>query len=398
MILQGVRVIDVSTAVAGPYCASTLADLGAEVIKVEKPRRGDLLRFSDQNVAGTSGYFLGVNRGKKGITVDLRTSDGQAIIRELVSTADVVIENFRKGLMNDWGLGFADLTLGRDNPLIYLSISAYGDETIGFADAIGNDLTIQGYSGLMDLTGEPEGPPQRIGSSLTDIACSLQGAIAVLAALYRNKSPTESTHEHIKISLLEAAYSTLPNYSPAVLNAGTEFRRAGTGHPQFAPYKAFKCADGSYLLLGSFHNRSWLALCDAIDRSDLPKQPEFRDNHDRVRNRERLHAAIAKEIAKRPQSEWLKLLNSRDVPCAPVLSLNASLAMFRGAVPGLVVNTHHAEGGNVLMLRPPYRFAVSPLMGGTASAPTLGQDTHEVLAELGFSADGIKSLQDEGVV
>jgi crotonobetainyl-CoA:carnitine CoA-transferase CaiB-like acyl-CoA transferase len=389
--------VDLATALAGPYCATLLGDLGADVIKVEKPRRGDLTRFSDQFVRGQSGYFIGVNRNKRGLTADLRTPEGQQIVRRLSASADVLIQNFRGGRMREWGLSFEELSA--INPkLIYCSISAYGPLTQGFEQAIGNDLTGQGYSGLMDLTGEANGPPQRVGASITDVAASFQATIAILAALVRRGITGAARAECIHVSLIESAFALMPNLTTSILNSDATFTRSGSGHPQFVPYKAFTCSDGKYLLLGSFHKRSWQALCDSIGLPELVTDPRFRENTDRVANRDTVDKLIGDRIALRPRVEWLSLLQSRDVPCAPVLTLRDSLAMFAPAIAGLIVEQQHAAVGTVRMLRPAFQFIVEPVEPRGDAAPTLGQHTDQILSEVGYEPAEIARLHQSGII
>lgn len=323
--LAGVTVLDLSTAFAAPYGTALLADLGARVIKVERPDGGDITRHGDRSLEGESGYFIGVNHGKEGLTLDLKKSAGQQVVRRLVPQIDVLVENFRPGLMDSWGLGYEALrALRRD--LLYCSLTAYGDAR-SIADRTGNDMTVQAYSGLMDLTGESDGPPQRAGVPVVDAAGGFNTAIAILGALYRRHSTGRG--EHIEVNLLQAAYSLMPNLTATVLNSDAEYYRLGTWHPQFAPCEVFRCGDGGYVSLCVIHDRAWRALCDAIDRPELQGDPRFQDNLSRVENRRVLRGLLEAELASRPRDEWVDRLEEADVTVAPLLSLRESLDRFR---------------------------------------------------------------------
>ncbi len=378
---------------AGPYCATLLADLGAMVIKVEKPRRGDLIRFTDTYVRGQSGYFLGINRGKKGLTVDLRTREGQRIIQQLAGRVDVLIENFRPGMMDTWSLGYSHLS-DTNAGLIYCSMSAFGDASD--ADATGNDITLQAYSGLMDLTGYSDGPPAKVGAPVIDAATSLLGAVGILTALYRRTQTGRG--EHLSLSLLEAAYALMPNFLTSELNGDVHFQRLGSGHPQLVPYQAFLAADGKYVVVGAFHRASWQKLCRALGREDLLEDDRFRENWDRLANREALIPLLQAEIQKRPSEEWLSIFREADIPASPVLALHESLALFRHRIDDLCTVVRHQALGELTTLRPPVRFSQDPPPAVTQAAPALGQDTDAILASLGYTEAEIEDLRRRGIV
>jgi len=393
--LEGILVLDVSTALAGPTSATALADLGARVIKVEKPNRGDLTRHSDQHVQGESGYFLGVNPGKEGMTLDLRLPEGQEILRCMTLRADILIQNYRPGAMDAWGLGFERLSA--ENPrLIYCSITAYGEST-GFGEVVGNDLTVQGFSGLMDLTGEADGPPLRIGSSLTDVVGGLHATVGMLAALHRRT--LTGVGEHVSVSLIESGYSLLPNLTTTVLNnPDIEFRRLGTGHPQLVPYQAFACKDDAYIILGAFHNTSWEAVCHCIGRRDLLADERYTENWKRVIHREELHATLRETMKQKTRDEWMSIFKGSDAPVAPILRIRESIDRFAASLPTFVNVAQHADIGPLRVPRPVVQFAVSPLPPRTRAAPRLGEHTSRLLAEFGYTEADLMSLKRNAVI
>lgn len=391
--LEGLKVIDLGSALAAPYSATLLADLGAEVIKIEKPRRGDLIRFTDEYVQGESGYFLGINRGKDSVTVDVRKPEGQQIIREMIAGADVLVENFRAHRMAEWNLDYDSLK-ELNAGLIYCSVSAFGDAA-GYEEAGGNDIIAQAWSGLMDLTGEADEAPSRTGSPVVDVSGAYLATIGILGALHRRHLTGEGSH--IKVSLLEAAYATMPNYITSVLNGRPDFKRCGSGHPQLAPYRAYETADRRHMVIGAFHRSSWLALCAAIGRNDLAADLRFKENQDRVENRAALDAILEEEMRTRSRDEWLDLFRDQNILAAPVMTIGESIRTFQNAIPGLVVRTDHAKLGKLDMLRTPISFSdIKP--GAIRAAPVLGEDTDRRLRELGHGSEEIAAWREARII
>jgi crotonobetainyl-CoA:carnitine CoA-transferase CaiB-like acyl-CoA transferase len=392
-ILDGLKVIDFGSAVAGPYATMLLADLGASVVKVEKVKRGDLIRFTDHMVHGQSGYFLGVNRGKRGITLDLRTPAGQEIALKLCAAADVIVENFRPGMMDNWGLSYEQVKQVKPD-IIYCSVSAFGG-TDGFETESGNDIIAQAYSGIMAMTGEEDGPPAKAGTPVTDVGASCLATISVLAALLRRRETGQGAR--LKTSLLDASYALMPNYTASVLNGTPRFRRQGSGHPQLAPYEAYTAGDGKHLVIGAFHNESWRRLCAALERPELENDPRIADNTLRVKNRKLLRQLITKSLARRPAAEWLEILRKYDVPVAPVLEMEESIEFFTQHNPALVADGIPSNAGQIRMLRAPFEIdgerPYNPL-----GAPALGEHTAEVLAEVGVTQEQLDDLRARGVI
>ncbi|HVW42775.1 MAG TPA: CoA transferase [Amycolatopsis sp.] len=392
-ILDGVKVLDFGSALAAPYAAMLMADMGATVVKVEKVKRGDLIRFTDHMVNGKSGYFLGINRGKRGMTLDLRTAEGRDVALRMCRSADVLLENFRPGMMDSWGLSYEDVKAVKPD-IVYCSVSAFGG-TKGFEQESGNDITAQAYSGLMAMTGDMDGPPAKTGTPVVDAAASCMALISILAALLRRKDTGDGAR--LKTSLLDAAYAMMPNYTASVLNGTPKFRRQGSGHPQLAPYEAYTTGDGKYLVIGAFHNESWHRLCVALDRPDLEHDPRVADNTARVRNRRELKEIIDNELSRRPAEEWLAILREADVPVAPVLEMEESLAYFTENNENIYAEDIPSNAGPLRMLRAPFEIdGERPYH--PVGAPALGEHTTEILAEEGYTAEEIEGLRSRGVI
>jgi crotonobetainyl-CoA:carnitine CoA-transferase CaiB-like acyl-CoA transferase len=392
--LAGLRVLDLGTALAAPFSAMLLGDMGAEVIKIEKPGRGDLIRATDNYVGqGESGYFLGINRGKEGITVDIRKPEGQEILRKLAADCDILIENFRAHRMAEWGLGYEDIRA--INPrIIYCSISAFGGAA-GFEEVGGNDIIGQAYSGILDVTGDPESAPSKTGTPVVDASGAMLATIGILSALYKRTQTGEGSH--VQISLLEAAYALMPNYVVSVLNGEPNYTRQGSGHPQLVPYQAFRAADEKFVVVGAFHRASWKELCAALKREDLIAEPKFKDNWDRVRNRKELIKILEREMLRHTAAEWMDIFKRHSVLAAPVLTIKESLATFGPLINGLVVNTEHSKLGNLKEVRCPIIFNANPSSQGKA-APTLGEHTISRLRITGYSDAELEQLQKMKII
>ena len=392
--LPGLKVLDLGSALAAPFAAMLLGELGAEVIKVEKPGRGDLIRFTDDYVGkGESGYFLGINRGKEGITADIRTPVGQQIIRALAAECDVLVENFRSHRMAEWGLSYEQLR--ELNPrLIYCSVSAFGNAK-GMEEDGGNDIIGQAYSGLLDVTGEAGRGPSKTGTPVVDASAAMLCTIGILAALHRRTAT--GLGEHVRVSLLEAAYALMPNYVVSVLNGEPNYTRQGSGHPQLVPYQAFRTQDGSYVVVGAFHRASWRQLCLALRREDLLADARFKENWDRVKHRQALIAILEPMFLQRSRQHWLDHFANFEVMAAPVLSIKDSMDFFAERMEGLVIETEHAKLGTLREVRAPISFSSDPAPVLRA-APTLGQHTSERLRKTGFSDAEVAEWRAQGLV
>src|SRR5437588_4111518 len=313
-VLSDVVVVDLSRVLAGPYCTMILGDLGATVIKVEQPGRGDDTRqFGPPYIAGESAYYLGLNRNKYSILLDFSTPEGKQRLLELIGTATVLVENFRPGTLQRQGLDYE--TLKAINPgLIYCSISGYG-QTGPYASRPGYDFVAQAEAGIMAVTGEIDGDPQRVGSPVGDVSAGMFACMAILAALRVRDRTGEG--QHIDIALIETTMSLLSNVASNYLISGAEAPRFGNGHPNIVPYQAFRTSDG-YVVVSCGNDRLYQALCKLLDREELATDPRFTTNPLRVCNRNELIPTLQESFQKRETDEWLAELRATGIPCGPI--------------------------------------------------------------------------------
>ena len=392
--LDGIRVLDLTRVLAGPYCTMFLGDLGAEVVKVEQPGVGDDTRgWGPPFVGGESAYFLCVNRNKKSITVDLKSQDGVALLRRLAERADVLIENFRPGALERLGLGEKDLRA--NNPrLIYASLSGFGADG-PMSDAPGYDLIVQAWGGLMSITGMPDGDPTKVGVAIIDLVAGLMLGKAIVSALFAREQL--GIGQKIDTSLLEAEVACLINVGSNYLIEGKIPRRWGNAHPSIVPYQSFKTADG-YVVIGVASEGIWRRFCRAIGRSELADDPRFAKNSNRVQNREVLIAALAEIFLGRETGAWMQLLNEAEVPCAPVQTIDEVFKAPQVLHREMLVNVEHPTAGTVPMTGIPVKFSATPA-SIRLPPPALGQHTEEVLTSwLGIEREEIEELKRKSVL
>ena len=392
--LQGLTVIELAHIMAGPVCGRMLADMGADVIKVERVPEGDAARgFAPPLIDGESAAFMMMNRNKRGIAVNLKAEAGKDIVERLLKDADIVIENYRKGTMERLGLGYEKL---RDmNPgLIYCEISGFG-RTGPYADLGGFDLVAQGYSGLMSITGEgADQPPVKCGPPVTDITAGVLATMGVLAA-YVERLKT-GRGQRVDTSLFEAGITQTFWQSAIALATGVSPEPMGSAHPLNAPYEAFETADG-WITIGASNEATWQRLPPVLGLAELLDDERFLKNIDRMRNREALNEALAPAFKQRETDEWLTLLEKSGVPAGPVLSIGDMLAHPQARARAMVVEAEHPSLGPIETIGFPVKFSATPAAIGRG-APRLGEDTVEVLGELGYSAAEVEQLVQENVV
>jgi crotonobetainyl-CoA:carnitine CoA-transferase CaiB-like acyl-CoA transferase len=400
--LAGVRVIDCSTVLAGPYCTMLLADLGADVIKVEPPD-GDATRGwgppwvgSEAEGTRTAAYYLAVNRNKRSIRLDLKQPAGAAVLRRLLSGADILVENFRSGGLAR--LGFGDDDLAALNPaLIHLAITGYGS-TGTDAERPGYDFVIQAVSGLMSITGGPDadgGGPTKVGVAIADIAAGLQGTVAVLAALAaRERGPAQG--QRIDVSLLGSTLAILVNQGQNAFVGGAAPARLGNAHPNIVPYEAFPTSDGE-IVIAAGSERQWPRLCRALGLPALADDPRFATNGDRVANRAELIATLRERLAERTSAEWLAALEAADVPAGPINDIAEAFASPWAQEHGMTVEIDHPALGGIRQVAPPFDLSSTPASVRTAP-PLLGEQTDEILSDLGYEPDAISRLRAARVV
>jgi crotonobetainyl-CoA:carnitine CoA-transferase CaiB-like acyl-CoA transferase len=392
--LKGMTVVELAHIMAGPVCGRMLADMGADVIKVERVPGGDTARgFLPPDVDGEPAAFMMLNRNKRGIAVDLKAPAGKEIVQRLLKTADVVIENYRKGTMERLGLGYDELS--KSNPgLIYCEISGFG-RTGPYADRGGFDLVAQGMSGLMSVTGEgPDRPPVKCGPPVTDITAGLLATMGVLAAtIERNKT---GRGQRVDTSLFEAGITQTFWQSAIALATGVSPTPMGSAHPLNAPYEAFQTADG-WLTLGASSQVVWQRLPDVLGLPELLSDSRFLQNEDRMAHRAELADALAPAFKKRSTNDWLERLDAAGVPAGPVLSVGEMLADPQTKAREMLIETEHQRLGPVQTIGFPVKFSETPA-AIERGAPTLGQHTTEVLLELGYADSDIDKLVADNVV
>ncbi|MFC5428900.1 CaiB/BaiF CoA transferase family protein [Paraburkholderia denitrificans] len=395
--LAGVRVLDLSRILAGPWSGMVLGDLGAEVIKVEHPDRGDDTRDWGVRVGDTeTAYFNSVNRNKRSVTLDLQTPEGQRIAQDLAKTCDVVIQNFRFGGAEKLGLGYE--TLSRENPrLIYCSISGY-DRTGPEASRPGYDLVVQGEAGLMAMNGEAGQPPLKFGIAAVDLFTGMYSAQAMLAALFERERTGRG--RHIEMALFDCGLMITAYYGLEALLQGEDPPRYGNAHPSIVPYGVFDAADGP-LVITVGNNSQYERFCrDVIERPDLADDERFKTNIQRAHNRAELLPELTRELRSRPRALLLERLARAGIPCGEVAGLREALLSERASAAGLVTTQPHprTESGTVPVLAPPWRFD-GERMPVRRAPPQLGEGTRDVLQSvLGMSDAAIGALKDKGVI
>ena len=372
-VLSDVVVVDLSRVLAGPYCTMILGDLGATVIKVEQPGKGDDTRtYGPPYIAGESAYYLGLNRNKYSILVDFSKPEGIERLSNLVRTATVLVENFRPGTLDKWGLGYE--ALKAINPgLIYCSISGYG-QTGPYAQRPGYDFVAQAESGIMAVTGEIDGDPQRVGSPIGDVSAGMFAAMSILAAL-RVRDRT-GQGQYIDIALLETTMSMLSNVASNHLISGEEATRYGNGHPNIVPYQAFRTSDG-HVVVSCGNDRLYLALCRLLGREDLASDPRFATNPQRVRNRYELVPILQEAFLARTTGQWLPELRAAGIPCGPINSVAQIFSDPHIQARGYVWECDHPTAGKIKLAGSPIHLSETPTRLYKAP-PLLGEDDEKI--------------------
>jgi crotonobetainyl-CoA:carnitine CoA-transferase CaiB-like acyl-CoA transferase len=374
--LSGSRVLDLSRVLAGPLATQILGDLGADVIKVERPDGGDDTRqWGPPFVGDDAAYFLSLNRNKRSITVDLKTPEGVDLVRTLAAGADVVIENFRPGLMSELGLASDDLR--RETPhLITCSLTAFNEDVTGAADRPGYDIIVQASSGLMSVTGEPDGAPVKVGVALLDVITGLQAVIGILAALHERERTGRG--RHVSVALFDASVAAMVNQAANLLIGGVVAGPMGTAHPNICPYQAFDASDRPFILAAG-NDRLFRRTCEVVGRPEWAEDRRFVTNEDRVRHRDELIPLLGEVFATRRADGWIAALDAASVPCAPIRAMDEVFASPEGAA--LVESVIDPGRRTTLRLvREPIRFdGRSPET--RLAPPLLGEHTDEILRE-----------------
>jgi len=391
--LEGLKVLDLTHVMAGPTCTLMLADMGADVIKVEKqPDGDDTRRMIPPTVGDQAASFLMMNRNKRGIALNLKTPTGATILRRLAHEADVLVENFGPGVMERLGFGY-DALKTQNSGLIYCSLSGFG-RTGPYSHRRGFDLVAQAMSGIMSFTGEAGGGPAKCGPPLSDITAGILAAMGILAAYAHRLKTGEG--QWVETSLFEAALVQTYWQSAIALATGEAPRAMGSAHPLNAPYQSFEAQDG-WIVVGGANQRNWLRTLEAIGAPELADDPRFRDNAGRMAHLSELEEEFAKRLRTKPAAHWLRLLEEKGVPCGPVNDMLQALSDPQTLAREMVVDVEHTTLGPVKTLGLPVKFSATPGKVRTG-APLYGQHTREILAEYGFSPEEIDTFIEEGAV
>jgi crotonobetainyl-CoA:carnitine CoA-transferase CaiB-like acyl-CoA transferase len=392
--LDGIRVVDLTRILAGPYCTQALADAGADVVKVEEPAKGDDTRgWGPPFVNGESAYFLSVNRGKRGITLNLKDPRGTDLLWRLIERADVLVENYRPGTLDRLGFSPEEVRPRRPS-LVYASISGYGADG-PWGGRPGYDAVVQGEGGLMSITGSPAGPPFKVGASLVDVLAGMSAFQGILLALLRRQST--GTGARVEATLLESLLPTLTYHAATWLLAGQVPARLGNRHPSLAPYETFEAADG-HVIVGVGSEPLWRSFCAVLGRSDLAADPRFETNALRVANYEALRALLAPLMRSRTVDEWMSALGEAGIPGGRVRTVAEALENPQVAARGLILDVDHPRAGRGRYVGSPIGLDGSA-RGSRRPPPLLGQHTEEVLEEwLGLPAAEVAGLRRGGVV
>ena len=402
--LSHVRVLDLSRIMAGPWASQLLADLGADVIKVERPGAGDDTRawgppfLKDESGADTAeaGYYLSVNRGKRSITLSLDKPDGQRIVRSLAGRSDILLENYKVGTLARFGLAYEDLKAV--NPrLIYCSVTGFG-QTGPRREQAAYDFAIQAMGGLMSVTGEcddkPGGGPQKVGIPITDIMTGMYAAVAMLAALARRE--VSGKGEYIDIGMLDVQVAFLANQAMNHLVSGNVPRRAGNAHPNIQPQDVFPCRDGNLVIVVG-NDGQFAKFCQVLGRSELVRDERFATNPARVRNQSILNPVVLAELAKRDRKDWVQAFEAAGVPCSPINSIPEAFADAQVRHREMLIELAHPTAGRVPLVGSPMRFKEAPLKLENPP-PLLGQHSEQILRELGLDDAEIARLRQNGTV
>jgi crotonobetainyl-CoA:carnitine CoA-transferase CaiB-like acyl-CoA transferase len=390
--LDGVKVLDLSRVLAGPFCGMLLGDMGADVLKIEEPEGGDESRTWPPFMAGEASGYLSMNRNKRNITLNLKTSEAQDILKKLVARADVLIENFRTGTMESFGLGY-DVLQPINPRLIYCAVSVFG-RSGPYKDKAGYEALMQAFSGVMSITGEPDGPPLRCGVSFLDLGTGMMAAYGVMNALFHRERTGQG--QKLEVSLFETALSLMSYHAVGYLLEGQVPQRQGSGHPMIVPYQVFQTQDGEIFIVGS-NQRLWIRLCQMLGREDLLQDPRFASNKERVKHRHVLVPILQGETQKFPTTVLNELLDKAGVPCAPVNTLDNVLTDPQTRAREMIVDIPHPLIPDLRLLGLPIKLSKTP--GDVRLPPPLkGQHTEEVLIGMGYSIADINAFRARQVV
>ena len=391
--LDGIKVLDLTRVLAGPYATMLLGDLGAEVIKIEQPGTGDESRNFGPFKNGFSLYFMSVNRGKRSITLNLKTERGQAIFKQLLAYTDIVVENFRPGTMQKLGLDYD--TLKAEHPsLIYAACSGFG-QTGPYAQQGAYDMIIQGMGGIISITGEPEGPPVRVGTSISDITAALFTTIGVLSALHHRSQTGKG--QFVDVAMLDSLVAVLENAVVRYFATGEAPKPLGARHPAITPFEAFASADG-HVIIALGNDTLWAKFCEHVNRQDLISDARFRTNADRTENHAELFPILSEIMSQRTTDDWIDALGKIGVPCGPINAMDKVVSHPQVQAREMITRVAHHITGAVEVPGVPIKLSETPGNVDTP-APSLGEHTTEILTDiLKMSPDEVANLKQDGVI
>jgi crotonobetainyl-CoA:carnitine CoA-transferase CaiB-like acyl-CoA transferase len=390
-MLKDLMVLDLSRILAGPYCTQMLADLGATVWKIEPLQGDDTRRWGPPFVEGESVYYLSVNRGKKSIAVNLKTKEGQALVQKLAERADILVENFKVGDLQRYGLDYQSVK-GFNPDIIYCSITGFG-QTGPRSGEPGYDAALQAMSGLMSITGEAEGAPVKVGVAVIDVLTGLHAAVAILAALHERNSKHQS--KYLDISLLDVSLASLVNQAQATLMTGQNPQPLGSAHPQIVPYQALETSDG-YFMLAVGNDEQYRKFCEVADCMELWQDTRFQSNAGRVEYRQELIPALTQVTKTQRSRYWLELCKKAGIPASPINTLTEVFADEHVKARGLIESLKHPLLGSLSTIASPFKHSFSTPV---SPPPLLGQHTFEVLQEtLGLSKEQLETLEEKKVI
>ena len=395
--LDGLKVLDLTRALAGPFCTLMLGDQGADVIKIELPGAGDDTRhWGPPFVEGESAYFLSINRNKRSLTLNFKEAEAKEIFLKLCGQADVVVENFTPGVMERFGLGY-DAVRQVNPAIIYASISGFGQDG-PYRSRPAYDQIMQGVSGMMSLTGEPDGEPQKIGIAISDIGAGMWAAFAIMAAVRHRSQPDGGGEgQYIDVSMLDGQVAWLTYQAAYLFATGQPPRRLGAAHPNLVPYQAFMCQDNKYINVAVGSERIWERFCQGMKREDLKDHPDYATNGDRVNHRAQLVPYLQDLFLTRPASEWVADLQEFSVPCGPINDLADVFSDPQIAAREMLLEMAHPVAGQIQQTGLPIKFSRTP--GGLdRPPPLLGEHNIEILATLGYDAQAIAALKTREVI
>ena len=394
--LEGIRVLDLTRALAGPFCTLMLGDYGADVIKIEIPRSGDDTRtWGPPFIGDESAYFLSINRNKRSLTLNFKDDKAKEIFLKLAKDADVVVENFTPGVMERFGLGYD--VVNEVNPgIVFCSVSGFG-QTGPYRSRPAYDQIMQGISGLMSITGEPDGEPQKVGIAVADIGAGMWAAFAVMAAIHNRSHKGDGQGQYIDISMMDAQVAWLTYQAANFFANGAPPKRLGAAHPNLVPYQAFMCQDNKYLNLAVGSERIWERFCEGMAMPELRENPDYKTNIERAQNRAKIVPFLQEIFIKQPVAHWVEKLQSVSVPCGPINDLEDVFSDPQLLSREMLVEIVHPTLGKIKQTGLPLKFSRTP--GGLdRPPPLLGEHNREILQEIGFSETAIAELKTQDVI